>query len=177
MTDYYVRLMRYFEYVKRTVPMHDDLYDFFLDALPGYEKVGYRDTNLVCWGAFDDPDVVDYNYRTMTDWGRRRFVTPGVVINGELVTTDLVEINLMIRILLGSAYFDGWEHEETYVTQDPLGNPVTRTTRGTRRRSRSRRSATSRTSTAGWPRRGSTTSAPTPTCAATPAAGRSRASG
>ena len=63
MTDYYVRLMRYFEYVKRTVPMHDDLYDFFYEALPGYEKVGYRDTNLVCWGAFDDPDIVDYDYR------------------------------------------------------------------------------------------------------------------
>ena len=24
-------------------------------ALPGYDMVGYRDTNLVCWGAFDDP--------------------------------------------------------------------------------------------------------------------------
>ena len=38
------------------VPMHDDLYDFLLEALPGYDMVGYRDTNLVCWGAFDDPD-------------------------------------------------------------------------------------------------------------------------
>ena len=59
----------------------------------------------------------------MTEWGRRRFVTPGIAINGELVTTDLVEINLMIRILLGSSYFDGWENEETFVTQDPLGQP------------------------------------------------------
>ena len=55
LTDYYVRLMRYMDYAKRTVTMHDDLYDFFLEALPGYDKVGYRDTNLVCWGAFDDP--------------------------------------------------------------------------------------------------------------------------
>ena len=124
MTDYYVRLMRYFEYVKRTVPMHDDLYDFFYEALPGYEKVGYRDTNLVCWGAFDDPDIVDYDYRTMTEWGNRRFITPGIAINGELVTTDLVEINGMIRILLGSSYFDSWENEQTWVTEDPLGNPI-----------------------------------------------------
>ena len=36
--------MRYFEYVKRTVPMHDDLYDFFLRELPGYDMVGYRET-------------------------------------------------------------------------------------------------------------------------------------
>ena len=60
----------------------------------------------------------------MTDWGRKRYITPGVVINGELISTDLVEINLMIRILLGSSYFDGWENEPTFVTQDPLGNPV-----------------------------------------------------
>ncbi len=124
LTDYYVRLMRYMDYVKRTVPMHDDLYDFFLTELPGYDMVGYRETNLVCWGSFDDPDYVDYDYRTMTDWGRRRYITPGVAINGELVSTDLVEINLMIRILLGSSYFDDWDNEATFVTQDPLGNPV-----------------------------------------------------
>ena len=123
-TDYYVRLMRYFDYVKRSVPMHDDLYDFFLQELPGYDMVGYRPTNLVNWGCFDDPDYVDYDYRNMTEWGRRRYITPGVAIDGELISTDLVEINLMIRILLGSSYFDGWENEPTFVDKDPLGNPV-----------------------------------------------------
>ncbi len=123
-TDYYVRLMRYIDYVKRSVPMHDDLYDFFLQELPGYDMVGYRDTDLICWGYFDDPDYVDYNYRNMTDWGRKRYITPGVVFKGELVSTDLVEINGMMRILLGSSYFDDWTDEETFVTQDPLGNPV-----------------------------------------------------
>ena len=123
-TDYYVRLMRYFDYVKRSVPMHDDLYDFFLQELPGYDMVGFRETNLVNWGSFDDPDYVDYDYRNMTNWGRKRYITPGVAIGGELISTDLVEINLMIRILLGSSYFDGWENEPTFVTQDPLGNPV-----------------------------------------------------
>jgi hydrogenase large subunit len=124
LTDYYVRLMRFIDHLKRSVPMHDDLYDFFYEALPGYEKVGFRRTDLVCWGCFDDPDYVDYDYRTMTDWGRKRYVTPGVVIDGELISTDLVEINLMIRILLGSSYFEDWENERTYVTRDPLGNPV-----------------------------------------------------
>jgi hydrogenase large subunit len=123
-TDYYVRLMRYIDYVKRSVPLHDDLYDFFLEQLPGYDDVGFRRTDLVCWGAFDDPDYVDYNYRNMGAWGEKRYVTPGVVIDGELVSTDLVEINLMIRILLGSSYFDDWTDEQTYVTHDPLGNPV-----------------------------------------------------
>ena len=104
--------------------MHDDLYDFFYEALPGYEQVGYRDTDLVCWGASTTRDYVDYSYRNMTEWGRQRFVTPGLVFKGELITTDLVEINLAIRILLGSSYFDDWTNEETFVTQDPLGNAV-----------------------------------------------------
>jgi hydrogenase large subunit len=128
LTDYYVRLMRYMDYAKRTVKLHDDLYDFFLQELPGYDMVGYRDTNLVCWGAFDNPagpGLPLYDYKTMSDWGRGRFVTPGIAINGELVTTDLVEINLMIRILLGSSYFDDWAGQtQPFVTKDPLGNDV-----------------------------------------------------
>src|SRR5919197_1017226 len=103
---------------------HADLYDFFLQELPGYDMVGYRDSNLINWGSFDDPDYVDYSYANMTEWGRKRYVTPGIAINGELITTDLVEINLAIRILLGSSYFDSWENEPTFVTRDPLGNPV-----------------------------------------------------
>ncbi len=125
LTDYYVRLMRYFEYCKRTVPMHDDLYDFFLQELPGYDMVGYRETDLICWGSFDDPDYVDYKYENMNEWGNHRYVTPGLVFKGELVTTDLVEINLAMRILLGSSYFEDWADTTTpFVTKDPLGNPV-----------------------------------------------------
>ncbi len=52
------------------------------------------------------------------------FVTPGVVVDGKLVTTDLVDINLNIRILLGSSYYDDWKNRETFVKTDPLGNPV-----------------------------------------------------
>src|ERR1700737_2676939 len=52
------------------------------------------------------------------------YFTPGVVVDGELVTTNLVDINLGIRILLGSSYYDGWENQEMFVRNDPLGNPV-----------------------------------------------------
>src|SRR5882672_7045051 len=41
MTDYLTRLMRYVEFMKRVVPLHDDLFDFFYEALPGYEQVGF----------------------------------------------------------------------------------------------------------------------------------------
>ena len=101
-TDYYTRLMRYVEFMKRVVPMHDDLFDFFYEAMPGYEENGRRRVLLGCWGAFQDPDVCNFNYRDMTEWGRAMGVTPGVVVDGKLVTNDLVDINLGIRILLGS---------------------------------------------------------------------------
>ena len=123
-TDYLVRLMKYVEWMKKMVPLHDDLFDFFYQALPGYERVGYRRTLLGCWGSFQNPDVCDYDYRTMDEWGRAMFVTPGVIVDGELITTSLVDINLGIRILLGHSYYQDWQNERTFVDRDPLGNPV-----------------------------------------------------
>lgn len=123
-TDYLVRLLKYVEFMKKVVPLHDDLFDFFYEALPGYEQVGIRRVLLGCWGSFNDPEVCDYRYEHMTDWGRSMCVTPGIVVDGELVTTDLVEINLGMRILLGSSFYDDWQSGETFVKADPLGNPV-----------------------------------------------------
>jgi hydrogenase large subunit len=124
-TDYLVRLMRCMDWVKKIVPISDDLFDFFYDITDGeYGKVGYRRTLLGCWGAFQNPDVVNYSYEGMNDAGNGSFVTPGIVVDGELVTTNLVDINLGLRILLGHSFYDDWEQEEPFVTRDPLGNPV-----------------------------------------------------
>jgi hydrogenase large subunit len=113
-TDYYTRLMRYVEFMKRCLPMHDDLWDFMYEAIPGYEEVGRRRVLLGCWGAFNDPDHCDFQYRTMTGWGRKMFVTPGVVVDGKLVTNDLVEINLGLRILLGHSFYRDWEDKYSW---------------------------------------------------------------
>ncbi len=58
-------------------------------------------SSLGCWGSFQNPDVCDFTYENMAEWGRAMYVTSGVVVDGELVTTDLVEINLGFRILSG----------------------------------------------------------------------------
>ncbi|MBO0829966.1 MAG: nickel-dependent hydrogenase large subunit, partial [Streptosporangiales bacterium] len=125
-TDYLTRLMRYVEFMKKVVPLHDDLFNFFYEALPGYEHVGERRILLGCWGSLNDPEYCDFKYEHMTDWGRKMFVTPGVVVDGKLVTNDLVDINLGIRILLGHSFYDDWADagHEVFVSQDPLGNPV-----------------------------------------------------
>src|SRR6476469_4661108 len=123
-TDYLVRLLRCLDFVKKAVALNDDVFDFFYEAMPGYEEVGRRRILLGCWGAWNNPDHVDYDYRNMDSWGNEMFVTPGVVVDGQLVTTDLVDINLGLRILLGSSFYEDWQGGETFVTADPLGNPI-----------------------------------------------------
>ncbi|MFG2789775.1 nickel-dependent hydrogenase large subunit [Streptomyces sp. NPDC048419] len=123
-TDYLSRLMRVIDFVKKAVAMNDDVFDFFYEALPGYEEVGRRRTLLGCWGAWQNPDVVDYRYENMNAWGKAMYVTPGIIVDGELVTNNLVDINLGLRIMLGSSYYEDWVNEQPFVTHDPLGNPV-----------------------------------------------------
>ncbi len=123
-TDYLTRLLSCLDFIKQAVAMNDDVFDFFYEALPGYEEVGRRRILLGCWGAWQDPSVCDYKYENMTRWGRAMKVTPGIIVDGEQITTDLVDINLGIRILLGSSYYEDWVNEEPFVTRDPLGNPV-----------------------------------------------------
>ncbi|MFE1755919.1 nickel-dependent hydrogenase large subunit, partial [Streptomyces anandii] len=132
-TDYLTRLLRVMDFIKQAVHLNDDVFDFFYQALPGYEEVGRRRTLLACWGAFQNPDICDYRYDTMNTWGQAMHVTPGIIVDGQLLTNKLVDINLGLRILLGSSYYDDWTTphphpgdagHELFVTHDPLGNPI-----------------------------------------------------
>ena len=106
------------------------------------------------------------------------FVTPGIVVDGELVTTDLVDINLGIRILLGTLVLRrlgaGRGLRQARPARQP-GRPAPPLEPDDD--ARSRRSATSTGSTRGSCRRAGSTSGPARTSRSTRAAGRSRASG
>ena len=71
LTDYLSRLLRCLDFIKKAVAMNDDVFDFFYEALPGYEEVGRRRILLGCWGAFNNPDHVDYTTRTWTTGATR----------------------------------------------------------------------------------------------------------
>ena len=86
----------------------------------------------------------------MDKWGRAMFVTPSVIVDGKVVTNSLVDINLGIRILLGSSYYEDWQNNgDMFVAKDPLGNPVDKRHPWNQTTSRNRRSATSQTNTRG----------------------------
>jgi hydrogenase large subunit len=59
----------------------------------------------------------------MAQWGRDMFVTPGVVVDGKLVTNDLVDINLG-SASCSAARTTTTGTRENVRRQDPLGNPV-----------------------------------------------------
>ncbi len=124
-TDYLVRLMKYVEFMKKVVPLHDDLFNFFYEALPGYEKVGQRRILLGCWGSYNDPDrLATTPTRTWAIGAARCSSRRALLSTSQLVTNDLIDINLNMRILLGSSFYDDWQNSETFVARDPLGNPV-----------------------------------------------------
>ena len=110
--------------MKKVVPLHDDLFDFFYEALPGYEKVGQRRILLGCWGSFNDPEHATTPTRTWPTGAARCSSLPAWWWTASWSPHSLVDINLNIRILLGSSYYDDWENAETFVKTDPLGNPV-----------------------------------------------------
>ena len=143
--------MKYVEFMKKVVPLHDDLFDFMYEALPGYEKVGYRRTLLGCWGSFNNPYECDYRYEHMDKWGRAMYVTPSVIVDGKVVTNSLVDINLGIRILLGSSYYDDWENngDRHWSKRIHSAIPSICAIHGTRRHFPNRRNATSPISTPG----------------------------
>ncbi|MFQ6085118.1 MAG: nickel-dependent hydrogenase large subunit [Candidatus Bathyarchaeia archaeon] len=117
---YAAMLSRQIAYSKEFIPIIDDLCDFLVGL--GYGENGVRPSNLISFGAYDDPLAYNARYEDMKEWGERRKVTPGVVIDGKLVTTDLVEINLGIREFIAHSYYDEWAERD--VPTDPLGNEV-----------------------------------------------------
>lgn len=118
---YLNRLMKTFDFAKKAIGVWEDITAFFYEANPEYKKVGTRPLNFADTGIWDDPDAYDATYENCDAWGERRWATPGVIIDGELVTTRLQQINLGIEEFIEHAYYEGWEgkHET-----DPLGAPL-----------------------------------------------------
>lgn len=119
LNQYAAMLSQHVAFSKEFIPIFDDLCDFILSM--GYEDSGARPTNLISYGAYEDPSAYTAVYEDMTDWGLKRKVSPGVVINGELITQDLVEINVGIHEFVDRSYYTKWDQ---VMQTDPLGNQL-----------------------------------------------------
>ena len=126
MNEMFVRLAQFFDYSKKMCTIWDDLTAFFYTANPEYKKVGQRRANLVDSGIFDHHEAYDATYATADKWGDRRWATPGVIVDGTLVTTNLHNINMGIEEFVEHSYYEEWTgsgQRQRFLT-DPAGLPL-----------------------------------------------------
>ncbi len=122
--EYQARLGRIFDYAHRMMGVWEDITEFFYEADERYRDVGYRPTNLIEPGYWDDPHAYNARYEDCNAWGERRWSTPGVVIDGELKTTRLTDINIGWEEFVEHSYYDEWDGDDPRYEADPLGNPI-----------------------------------------------------
>jgi len=122
--DYYRRLVTLFDYAKRAVAIWDDVFDFLLQVEPRYAEVGRRPNSQVGPGIFDDPEAYDAKYENASAWGERRWATPGAIVNGELRTTKLGEINLGVEEFVPHSFYEDWQRDKVPFPTDPTGAPL-----------------------------------------------------
>src|SRR4029453_15666997 len=94
MNEMFVRLAQFFDYSKKLARIWDEITEFFYESNPEYRNVGKRRSNHIDTGIFDHLDAYDATYENAGTWGDRRWATPGAIVDGKLVPTDLHTINM-----------------------------------------------------------------------------------
>ncbi len=122
LNEYHSKLGRIFDYAQRMLAVWDEIPEFFYDADERYKQVGARPVNLIDSGFWDDPHAYNARYEDCNEWGERRWSTPGVVIDGKLVTTRLTDVNIGFEEFVEHSYYEEWGGDR-YAT-DPNGNPL-----------------------------------------------------
>jgi hydrogenase large subunit len=123
--EYYANLGKIFDYAKRLALIWDDICDFFLAVNPSYSDVGLRPSNLIQTGIWDDPNVYDATYANINTWGQARYSAPGIIHEGDLITTKLTDINMGIEEFVEHSYYEDWTGKAPpRFPEDALGNPL-----------------------------------------------------
>ena len=122
-----LRVVKYFDYGRKTAAIWDDLAEFFYEVNPKYKEIGTRPANMIEPGQWDDPYAYDGTYKNADTWGRERWAPPGVIRDGELVTTSLTMLNAGVEEFVEHAFYEEWTgngNEYYKHPTDPNGNPL-----------------------------------------------------
>ncbi|MDQ6858767.1 MAG: nickel-dependent hydrogenase large subunit [Chloroflexota bacterium] len=124
LNEYQIRLANFMDYSKKMICIWDDVYDFIYEVEPRFHDVGKRPINLIDLGIWEHHEGYDAAYKNATAWGDRRWATPGVVIDGKLVTTSLHNINAGLEEFIDHSYYEDWTKAPQKFKTDELGNPL-----------------------------------------------------
>ncbi len=122
LNEYHARLGTIFDYAQRMLAVWNDIPDFFYECDERYKQVGARPVNLIDTGFWDQYEAYDATYENCNEWGEKRWSTPGAIVDGELVTTRLTDLNIGMEEFVEHSYYDEWDGAR-YET-DPAGNPI-----------------------------------------------------
>jgi hydrogenase large subunit len=133
LNEIHLRIVKFFDYGRKVAAIWDDLVDFFYEANPQYREVGRRPMNMIEPGQWDDPFEFDGTYENADDWGRARWSPPGVIVDGETVTTSLHALNIGVEEFIDHSFYEDWtsangngdsmDGQRTFEA-DPAGNPL-----------------------------------------------------
>jgi hydrogenase large subunit len=120
-----LRVNKFLDYGRRVAAVWDDLVEFLYAADAGYRDVGAAPANFIDLGMWDDPEAYDGTYENSAAWGQCRWATPGVVVGGQLQTTDLQAIDCGIEEFVDHSYYEDWVGRGPQLLHvDPLGNAL-----------------------------------------------------
>ncbi|MEQ9424326.1 MAG: nickel-dependent hydrogenase large subunit [Cyclobacteriaceae bacterium] len=122
LNEVYHRLIKFFDYGQKVCGIWDDVFDFFLEQNPAYAKSGSRPATMADTGVWDRPDAYDATYENCEAWGEARWATPGVLVDGEVVTTSLQRLNVGMEEFVEHSYYEKWNGHP--YPKDPLGSPL-----------------------------------------------------
>lgn len=132
-TEYYTRLYHSVDYVKEVIALWDDLIDFLYEADPRFAEQGERPASFIHAGAwdYDTPSGYEGSWAGLDADGARRLATPGVMVDGALVTNRLSEVHAGIEESVARAFYaDGDPADGTDPAGEalPHGHPWNRST-------------------------------------------------
>ncbi|MEM3893500.1 MAG: nickel-dependent hydrogenase large subunit [Thermofilum sp.] len=131
------RLVKLTAWVKYNYYIWEDLLSFYKNI--GYEMNGltYEKPRVMSVGLFDDPEsysaIGDYVswedfYKSVDSTAEKRVFVPGLVLDGNLVTTKYTDMNVSTMEHVDTSFYLDWadkvKGEEWYTETDPLGNKL-----------------------------------------------------
>jgi len=122
LNEVYTRLIKFFDYGQKTTGIWDDVFDFFYEQDERYQQCGVRPATMADTGVWDRPEFYDGTFENCDKWGNARWSTPGVLVNGEVVTTNLSELNAGLEEFVEHSYYEKWD-DHKYKT-DSNGLPL-----------------------------------------------------
>jgi hydrogenase large subunit len=115
--------MRYVEFMKKVVPDARRPFDFFYEALPATRRSAtVAPARLL--GLVPGSRALQLRLQGHDQLGPEDVRHPGVVVDGKLSPPTWSRSTSASGSCSGSSYYDDWEDQETFVSHDPLGNPV-----------------------------------------------------